>query len=77
MTKKIKKGTKGPISKYVTRSKAIKKLDIPIKDFRKLCILKGVHPREPSKGIKNSNTTYYHLKDIKYLSQDRLMNYFR
>ena len=53
MGKKIKKGTKGPVSKYITRSKAIKKLDIPIKDFRKLCILKGVHPREPSKGVKN------------------------
>ena len=47
MAKKIKKGVKGPNSKYITRSAAIRRLDMPIKDFRKICILKGIHPREP------------------------------
>ena len=77
MAKKIKKGTKGKTSKFISRAKAIKKLDIPLKDFRKLCILKGVHPREPPKRPANNNKTYYHLKDVRYLSEDKLLQYFR
>lgn len=67
MGKKIKKQTKGPTSKYISRAKAIRKLQIPLKDFRKICILKGVHPREPRKKLGKSHLTYYHTKDIKYL----------
>ena len=44
MARLIKKNTKGLNSKFITRAKAIKKLGVSIKDFRKLCILKGVHP---------------------------------
>jgi len=77
MAKKIKKGTKGKTSKFISRAKAIKRLDIPLKDFRKLCILKGVHPREPPKRPANNNKTYYHLKDIKYLAEDKLIQHFR
>ena len=77
MAKKIKKGTKGKTSKFISRAKAIKKLDIPLKDFRKLCILKGVHPREPPKRPTNNNKTYYHIKDIRYLSEDKLLQHFR
>lgn len=47
MAKKIKKGIKGKNAKFITRSSAIKRLDLPIRDFRKICILKGIHPREP------------------------------
>ena len=52
MGRKIKKTSKGYNSKFISRAKAIKWLGLSIKDFRKLCILKGVHPRMPSKNIK-------------------------
>ena len=67
MARTIKKNTKGLNSKFITRAKSIKKLELSIKDFRKLCILKGVHPREPTKKLGNTSTVYYHTKDIKYL----------
>lgn len=53
MTKKLKKYSKGLISKYVSRAKAIKKLNVDLKVFRKLCILKGIHPWEPNRKTKN------------------------
>lgn len=77
MTRKIKKGTKGSASKFLSRAKAIRKLDIPIKDFRKLCILKGVHPRVPKKKISKTHTTYYHKKDISFLMSDKTLNHFK
>jgi pescadillo protein len=62
----------GEGSRYVTRKTALKMLQLSLKDFRKLCILKGIYPREPrnrkraqkgATGIK----TLYHLKDIQFL----------
>ena len=47
MGKKIKKGKEGPSTEYVSRTKALKKLQVNLKDFRRLCILKGIYPREP------------------------------
>jgi pescadillo protein len=47
MGKKIKKGKVGPSLDYISRARAIKKLQITLKDFRRLCILKGIYPREP------------------------------
>lgn len=77
MGKKIKKGTKGEQTKFLTRAAAIRRLDIPIKDFRKLCILKGVHPREPRNKRTNNHTTYYHVKDVRYLETDKTIDYFK
>lgn len=77
MTRILKKNTKGKNSKFISRAKAIKKLGLSIKDFRKLCILKGVHPREPTKKLGKVNTVYYHDKDIKYLQEDKAIEYFQ
>ena len=46
--KKGKKGLRGAAALYVSRSRAITRLQISLKDFRRLCILKGIYPREPS-----------------------------
>lgn len=77
MGRKIKAGTKGEGSQYLTRSNAIRKLQLPLQDFRRLCILKGIYPREPKKKLKGSDKTYFHVKDLKILEHDTLLEKFR
>jgi pescadillo protein len=76
MGRKIKAGTKGNAAQYITRSNAIRKLQLPLQDFRRLCILKGVYPREPNKKAKGSDKTYFHVKDMKILEHDTLLSRF-
>ena len=64
-------------SKYMTRTQAVAKLQVPLKDFRKLCILKGVYPREPKKKAKGGNTTYFFAKDILFLQHEPILAAFR
>lgn len=75
--RKIKAGKRGQVIKYVSRAKAIKKLQLSLKDFRRLCILKGVYPREPPKKLKKTSRTYYHLKDINFLALDPIIDRLR
>ncbi|KAF8365021.1 hypothetical protein HHK36_032976 [Tetracentron sinense] len=71
------KKKEGNAAKYITRSKAIKYLQITLPVFRRLCILKGVFPREPKKKVEGNHKTYYHLKDIMFLMHEPLLEKFR
>ncbi|KAF1973034.1 ribosome biogenesis protein Pescadillo [Bimuria novae-zelandiae CBS 107.79] len=77
-----KKGKAGAAKNYITRTRAVKKLQISLPDFRRLCIFKGIYPREPrkkktvSKG-STAATTFYYTKDIQYLLHEPLLAKFR
>lgn len=62
----------------MTRLAALHKLQLSLNDFRRLCILKGIYPREPKNRRKaqRGNTQIkilYHKKDINFLLHDKLI----
>ncbi|TDL28671.1 hypothetical protein BD410DRAFT_237625 [Rickenella mellea] len=76
------KGKSGAAKAYITRSSAIKKLQCSIADFRRLCILKGIFPREPrhrKRANKGSSapTSFYYAKDIAYLAHEPVLKKLR
>jgi pescadillo protein len=82
MAKIKKKGQAGQAKNYITRTQAVKKLQLSLPDFRKLCIWKGIYPREPRNRKKVSksataSTTFYYTKDIQYLLHEPLLQKFR
>ncbi|KAK0630193.1 Pescadillo N-terminus-domain-containing protein [Bombardia bombarda] len=82
MAKIKKKGATGSAKNYITRTQAVKKLQLSLPDFRKLCIWKGIYPREPRNKKKvskqaNASTTFYYTKDIQYLLHEPLLQKFR
>ncbi|KAF1879439.1 hypothetical protein Lal_00005905 [Lupinus albus] len=85
----VGKKKEGNAAKFVTRSQALKLLQISLPLFSinfiqprheiavKLCILKGVTPREPKKKFKGTHQTYYHVKDIAFLHHEPLLEVHR
>ncbi|KAL3099750.1 hypothetical protein niasHS_000234 [Heterodera schachtii] len=78
-----KKFASGTARVFISRKKALKKLQLNLRDFRRLCILKGIYPREPNsakranKGGSSEHKIFYHLKDINFLAQEPLLDKFR
>lgn len=73
-----KKYQSGEGAQFVTRRAALKKLQLTLNDFRKLCILKGIYPREPRnrKRAQKGDTsikTLYHIKDIQFLMHEPII----
>jgi len=78
MGKKQGKDKSGLHATFLGRSKCLKLLQVTIKDFRRLCILKGIYPRDPIGKLPGSKgQTYYHVKDIKALAHEPLLEKFR
>ncbi|XP_060074587.1 pescadillo homolog isoform X2 [Ylistrum balloti] len=77
-----KKFESGEATAFMSRNQAIKKLQLSLADFRRLCILKGIYPHEPKhkKRVGRGNTapkTYYFVKDIQFLSHEPIIWKFR
>lgn len=77
-----KKHQSGAAKNFITRTQAVRKLQISLADFRRLCIFKGIYPREPrnkKKANKGSSApvTFYYTKDIQYLMHEPVINKFR
>jgi len=77
MGKKLKKPLRGAAARYLTRTQALRKLQLKLSEFRRLCILKGIFPKEPTKYFKGVNKTYYLKKDINFLANEKLIKKFR
>ena len=61
----------------ISRTKAIRHLDVRLSQFRFLTILSGIYPTVPTgKGV-DPNRIYYNRKDIKYIKNGPLMDYLR
>ncbi|WFD25512.1 mRNA-binding ribosome synthesis protein nop7 [Malassezia nana] len=82
MAKIKKRGESGAAKNYITRNQALKKLQVTLAEFRRLCILKGIFPHQP-RHIKRANkgstapTTFYYAKDIAYLQHEPVLQAFR
>jgi pescadillo protein len=79
MGKRQKKDHSGLDASFIGRSACLKKLQISLKDFRRLCILKGVYPREPRGRTpsKKKGQVYYHIKDVRAIAHEPLLDKFR
>ncbi|KAL5833667.1 hypothetical protein ACOSQ3_017341 [Xanthoceras sorbifolium] len=71
------KKKEGNAARYVTRSQALKHLQVNTKLFRKLCVYKGIFPREPKKKFRGNHHTYYHLKDVAFIRHDPILEELR
>ena len=79
MGKKRKKDHSGLDATFIGRASCLKRLQISLKDFRRLCILKGIYPREPrgrAPGNKKGRV-YYHIKDVRAIAHEPVLEKFR
>lgn len=77
-----KKHHSGAAKNFITRTQAIRKLQVTLADFRRLCIFKGIYPREPRNKKKANRgkaapVTFYYAKDIQYLMHEPILYKFR
>lgn len=77
-----KKHHSGAAKNFITRTQAIRKLQVTLADFRRLCIFKGIYPREPRNKKKANRgkaapVTFYYAKDIQYLMHEPILHKFR
>lgn len=82
MAKIKKRGEAGAAKNYITRNQALKKLQLTLADFRRLCILKGIHPRAPrhAKRANKGSTapaSFYYAKDIAFLAHEPVLQTLR
>lgn len=79
MGKRQKKEHAGLEASFIGRSKCLKMLQITLKDFRRLCILKGIYPREPLGRVPGNKKgqTFYHIKDIRSIAHEPILEKFR
>ncbi|XP_058462497.1 pescadillo homolog [Malaya genurostris] len=78
MVKRNHKYQSGEGAQYITRKAAMRKLQLSMQDFRRLCILKGVYPREPKhRVIAQRGSTdikiLFHKKDITFLLHEPIV----
>jgi pescadillo protein len=77
MGRKLRKGQKGKKSNLVREDKILEHVHIPdILQFRRLCILRGVYPREIPKE-QNSPFAAFHKKDLSMLNNDSMAWFIR
>lgn len=74
-----KRGKSGAVKNYVTRASALKKLQVSLADFRRLCILKGIFPRQPrhANRVGRQSSTFYYAKDIQFLLHEPVLQHLR
>ncbi|XP_058800305.1 pescadillo homolog [Phymastichus coffea] len=73
-----KKYEAGEATQFLTRKQALKKLQLSLNEFRRLCIIKGIYPREPRnrKRAQKGDTRIkilYHKKDIQFLMHEPII----
>lgn len=82
MGREKKKFQSGTATSFISRTSAVKRLQLSLIDFRRLTILKGIYPVQPNslkkagKG-KKTNKTYYRFKDIQFIQHEPIINKFR
>ncbi|OHS95145.1 Pescadillo like protein [Tritrichomonas foetus] len=77
MGKKILKGTKGKASNLVRESQLQEKVALAdLDDFRRMCILRGVYPKENPKE-RDSPFANFHKKDISMINSDPMTWFIR
>ena len=75
--KKLRKGEKGRRANLVREDDVMKRIALPdMVEFRRLCILRGVYPREMPKE-ENSPFAAFHKKDIAMINNDPMTWWIR